>query len=69
MGYYDEDNMHGYGKLIFKNGDSYLGEFKNNHMHDENATISYANGDVYTGSVASDKKHSKLGEYAYSNVS
>mmetsp|Transcript_23003 Transcript_23003/g.26381 ORF Transcript_23003/g.26381 Transcript_23003/m.26381 type:complete len:206 (+) Transcript_23003:724-1341(+) len=59
--------FHGYGKLLFTNGDVYLGEFRSNKMHDEDAVIRYANSDEYHGAVAMSMKHAKDAKYVYSN--
>ena len=44
------------GKIVFDDGSTYQGEFKNDLMHGS-GVIRYPNGDAYVGTFDSDKKH------------
>lgn len=55
----------GLGKMIYGNGDTYVGEWKNNKK-DGKGTYLYKNGDCYTGEFLKGNKHGK-GDYRYTS--
>ncbi len=48
----------GHGKLVYSNGDKYIGQFKNDFMHGEGTLVTQHC--TYTGNIAENKFHGTL---------
>ena len=57
--------LHGKGKMIYKDGDQYDGDWMNNQRHGAGRMI-FANKDIYQGQWSQNEKHGK-GTYRYAN--
>ena len=57
--------MHGTGKMTYKNGDIYEGDWADGYMHGT-GTMIYDNGDKYDGGWVKNKKHG-MGTFTYNN--
>ena len=60
-GEFDQNNS-GFGSYLYKNGDSYTGDFYNGKKHGK-GTFRYNNKDEYQGDYLNDTKHGK-GKYS-----
>ena len=55
-GQWVDDTMHGRGKYVFPNGNTYEGQYEAGVRHGK-GKFTYANGGVYTGGFANGKKN------------
>lgn len=66
VGEFDENGRkHGYGRCVYDNGDTYVGEFRNGTKHGRGA-YTLQNGDVYIGEFR-DNQRNGSGIYFYDN--
>jgi hypothetical protein len=56
----------GKGRILFANGNEYIGPFEMGEMHGENARVSELSGGIYKGDFQHDLRHGN-GEYTTSN--
>lgn len=60
-----ENQMHGQGKVLFANGSTYEGSFKNDMLDGYGVLTDTTTGNVYTGEFKDDMRHGK-GFFRYS---
>jgi len=65
IGFWKGGKRHGEGKMIFKTGDVFKGQFYNDFMED--GIMTYQNGTLYQGTFRNNKKHGEGRETIYSN--
>jgi hypothetical protein len=51
VGAYKENELDGFGKMLYRDGTKYFGNFKQSAMQSDNAKIEFGNQDVYEGAV------------------
>jgi hypothetical protein len=59
-----ENQMHGAGEVLFANGSTYVGGFKNDMLHGYGVLTDKSTGTVYAGDFDEDKRHGK-GSFTY----
>jgi hypothetical protein len=61
-GFFKEDKIHGYGKLVYANGDTFVGNFEDNKKNGAGLYYNKAKEETYEGNWVMDVKSGKFVE-------
>ena len=65
IGELKENQLHGLGRIAFRDGTQYFGSFNFNVMQSQQALVKFSNGDKYSGIVVQNMKSDEAGSYIF----